>query len=412
MRLLYKAVFCLVVFCISVFFIACGKPSNIEDVVAKNKAEQSSGEQMTMVERKAAKVLARHQTHSKSVAIDMTHSRIKYNGKRVYLSGINLAWFDFAKDLSSGVSKEDLARVFLSVTRNGGNSLRWWMHTDGSFTPEWGDVNGVKMIVGPGADSINNFNKALDLAAEYNVYLIPSLWSFDMLKKNAYRKPPNADNYRLLMDDDVLQSYIDNSLIPMVKALNDHPQLFAWELMNEPENMTESWFLKIPEFYGGKVPSLQRLQRVQALMAAAIHKTALDMGQTALVTTGSKSLGKYNSDAVGNVNLYRDDRMQAAAGNDRLATLDFYAPHYYNNENRMGAWSPFHHPASYWKVNKPIVIAELYVEGVDVLSEPIKGEDLCEKVHALGYAGSWSWQWTEDNDKQQKCLQVLHGVKH
>lgn len=147
-----------------------------------------------------------------------------------------------------------------------------------------------------------------------------------MLKDNDYRKPPTQDNYRLLTEDKVLNSYINNALVPMVQALNYHPQLAAWELFNEPENMTESWFPQQQGFYGGKVPSLKQLQKVQALMTAAIHQAALDINQVALVTTGSKSMGKYNSDIAGGINLYRDDRMIAAAGGNPLATLDFYAP--------------------------------------------------------------------------------------
>src|SRR5690606_31038962 len=112
------------------------------------------------------------------------------------------------------------------------------------------------------------------------------------------------DNYRLLTDDAVLQSYIDNALVPMVQALNAHEQLIAWELFNEPENMTESWFRQEAAFYGGAAPTLEQLQRTQAKMAAAIHQAALDIGQTALVTTGSKSMGKYNSDVAGGTNLY------------------------------------------------------------------------------------------------------------
>lgn len=173
---------------------------------------------------------------------------------------------------------------------------------------------------------IQDLKTALDIAAEYDVYIVPSIWSFDMLKDNDYRKPPTQDNYRLLTEDKVLNSYINNALVPMVQALNYHPQLAAWELFNEPENMTESWFPQQQGFYGGKVPSLKQLQKVQALMTAAIHQAALDINQVALVTTGSKSMGKYNSDIAGGINLYRDDRMIAAAGGNPLATLDFYAP--------------------------------------------------------------------------------------
>lgn len=349
-----------------------------------------------------------HLKHIEGLGSNAEQSRILYNGSPVYLSGFNIAWFDFARDVGAGISEPALRVALQDVATAGGNTLRWWMHIDGSLTPEWGDINGERMVVGPGKTFLEDLKLALDIATEYKVYIVPSLWSFDMLKKNDYRNPPSADNFRLLTDPQVLQSYIDNALIPMVKALNSHPQLVAWELFNEPENMTESWLPEQSDFYGGAVPTLEQLQRVQATMAAAIHRTAIDQGEVALVTTGSKSMGKYNSDVAGGFNWYRDDRMITAAGGDPLATLDFYQPHYYNNEGKQGRWSPFHHPASYWAVNKPIVVGEFHVEDLNVLDEPIAAFDLCKVLHEHGYAGGWGWQWNEHSEQLIACLKRLH----
>ncbi|HEY7774345.1 MAG TPA: cellulase family glycosylhydrolase, partial [Marinagarivorans sp.] len=224
--------------------------------------------------------------------------RIMYNGEAIYLNGFNIAWFEFARDFGNGVDENQLRAVLQDVTDAGGNSLRWWFHVDGSMTPEWGAVNGQRLVTGPGGSAIADLQQALDIASEYGVYIIPALWSFDMLRDNDFRQPPTQDNYRLLSDDAVLQSYLDNALVPMVEQLNGHSQLLAWELFNEPENMTETWFRNEDAYYGGPVPTLEMLQRVQAKMAAAIHRAANDIGQTALVTTGSKSMGKYNSDVA------------------------------------------------------------------------------------------------------------------
>lgn len=332
---------------------------------------------------------------------------IVFRGQPVYLRGFNLAWLDFARDFGSGIDEAKLRKALADVRAVDGNSLRWWIHVDGSMTPEWGVVDGERRVIGPGGSLIADLRRALDIAAEYEVYLIPSLWSFDMLYDNDYRKPPNEDNYRLLANDRVLQSYLDVVLTPLVDALNDHPQLFAWELFNEPENMIEPWFPQQQAFYGGPIPTLERLQRVQGLMAATIHETALAKGQKALVTTGTKSLGKYSSDVSGGTNLYRDDRLIAAADGNPHAVLDFYEPHYYNNEGCHGAWSPFHHPASHWGLDKPIVIGEFYAnETLDVLGEPIAADQLCRRLVENGYAGGWSWQWNEYRENLLRCEKV------
>lgn len=334
--------------------------------------------------------------------------RIMYNGQAVYLSGFNIAWFSFAGDFGNGVNEPELRRALEDVSGAGGNSLRWWMHTDGSSSPGWGLVNGQRRVTNPGGTTVADLRRALDIAAEYNVYIIPALWSFDMLRNNDFRNPPTQDNYRLLSNDVVLQSYIDNALVPMVTELNKHPQLIAWELFNEPENMTESWFYQADDYFGGPVPTREQLQRTQAKMAAAIHRTAIANGEVALVTTGSKSMGKYNSDVAGGYNWYRDDRMIAAADGDAMAVLDFYEPHYYNNEGRNGAWSPFHHDANYWGVDKPIVIGEFYVDkALDVLGERVEGVDMCNTLAAKGYAGGWPWQWNEYANELKACIEKV-----
>lgn len=330
---------------------------------------------------------------------------VRIGARDVYMSGFNIAWFDFAKDIGRGLDERRLREALRDLVAVGGNTVRWWIHTDGTTTPEWGERDGQRMVVGPGGSFIVDLRRALDIAAEFHVFVVPSLWSFDMLRDNPERHPPVRDNYRLLTDDAVLASYIDSALIPMVRALNGHPALGAWELFNEPENMTEPWFPKDQAFYGGPVPSLERLQRTQAKLAAAIHRTARGQGQIALVTTGSKSMGKYNSDVAGGTNLYRDDRMVMAADGDALAVLDFYEPHYYDNEGDKGAWSVFHHPAEYWEVDKPIVIGEFYTrEPLDLLGEVVQPAQMCQRLIDYGYAGGWPWQWNEYRDSIQACL--------
>jgi hypothetical protein len=332
-------------------------------------------------------------------------SRIVHDGKELYLSGFNIAWFDFARDVGRGLDEGRLRQALKDLVGSGGNTLRWWIHTDGSLTPEWGDDNGERRVIGPGPKLIADLQRALEIAAEYDAYIVPSLWSFDMLRDNDFRKPPCQDNYRLLTEDVVLQSYIERALIPMVRALNQHRALVAWELFNEPENMTEGWFKNDKAFYGGSVPTLVQLQRVQAKMAGAIHRTARGLNQVALVTTGSKSMGKYNSDLAGGTNLYRDDRLIAAADGDELATFDFYEPHYYNNEGDNGRWSPFHHPAAHWGVDKPIVIGEFHsLKPLSFKGDSVPGVAMCQRLKDTGYAGGWPWQWNEHPEEIKACL--------
>jgi hypothetical protein len=72
--------------------------------------------------------------------------------------------------------------------------------------------------------------------------------------------------------------------------------------------------------------------------------------------------------------------------------LDFYEPHYYNNEGDGGRWSPFHQPASHWNVDKPIVIGEFHnLKPLAFKGKSVSGVEMCEhpeEIQAcLSFAG-------------------------
>lgn len=87
--------------------------------------------------------------HGAKAALNTPQGHVVIKGKPVYLSGFNVAWFDFARDFGKGVDEKALRKALQQVKDSGGNSLRWWMHTDGSQTPEWHTVNGVRLVAGP-----------------------------------------------------------------------------------------------------------------------------------------------------------------------------------------------------------------------------------------------------------------------
>ncbi len=65
-----------------------------------------------------------------------SQSRITHNNKEIFLSGINLAWVDFAKDLKN-FDKATFARALDEISSEGGNCVRWWLHINGRYTPEF-----------------------------------------------------------------------------------------------------------------------------------------------------------------------------------------------------------------------------------------------------------------------------------
>jgi len=300
------------------------------------------------------------------------HNRILVNDQEIFASGMNLAWGNFAKDLNN-FNEVKFTQALDDIANAGGNSMRWWVHVNGTDSPEF--TNG--MVSGISASEIANVKTVLDLAEERNIAVSLCLWSFDMLQSG--QGVNYQQNKNLLQNTSYTYAYIENALVPMVKELKGHPAILCWEIFNEPEGMTTEF---------GWTPAEHRtqmkyVQQFINLTAGAIHKEHPE----AVVSNGSWSF-RASSDINSYKNYYSDEEL-IAAGADTLGTLDFYMVHYYDWGGQ--ALSPFHHPASYWELDKPIVIAEFSASG------PIAGVTTQEAYEALyysGYAGSLSWTWT------------------
>lgn len=301
-------------------------------------------------------------------------SLIHHNGQRIFLSGMNLAWMDFGNDLLEFDEALFTKRV-TDLAASGGNTLRWWLHTNGRLSPVFTD--GV--VTGIDPREIANLKLALDIAWERGVMLMLCLWSFDMMQPNAMEE--NWPRNRALLEDSTkTMAYIENALIPLVSAVKGHPGIICWEIFNEPEGMTSyGW---TPERV-----DIKYIQRFINLTAGAIRRT----DPTVLISNGAWNI-RVNSDIAGFYHYYRDDRL-IAAGGDSLGTLDFYMIHYYP-EHFGPSQSPFHHHASHWELSKPIVIGEFPSKGIDRPEGSLTTEEAYLFAIQNGYAGALSWTMT------------------
>lgn len=350
--------------------------------------------------------------------------RIPYNNQKLFLSGANLAWVNFASDIGPGTTDfSRIADILLTMHDHGGNALRWWLHTNGAVTPAFNDSG---RVIGPGQDAIDDMKKVLDLAWEREIGVKLCLWSFDMLR-SSNSATVLARNKLLLNDTSYARSYINKCLIPMVTALKGHPAIVAWEVFNEPEGMSN-------EFGWSDIQHIPMvlIQRFVNLCAGAIHRT----DSAAQVTSGAWSFyaltdvpteakirtheelsrvstadrkdievrfaQKYrmslsadeifrhmeNAAAQANYNYYSDSRL-IAAGGDSAGTLDFYCVHYYDWGGT--AISPFHHWKGYWALDKQLVVAEFAIKN----TFGIPKEKLYDTLYQTGYAGALAWSWTD-----------------
>lgn len=301
---------------------------------------------------------------------------LEVNGKPFFASGMNLAWMSFANDLTS-FNATAFTRQIKQLSAAGGNTLRWWLHTNGTSSPRFTNDT----VSGLGPNEILNLRRALDTAQRYNVYLVLCLWSFDMLQSNA--GGGIARNKKLIEDSVATAAYIRNALTPMVNALKGHPSILCWEVCNEPEGMSVEFG------WSTQRTTMAAIQAWTNRIAGAIRR----LDPQAKISNGSWNI-KVLTDVSGMHNYYRDDRL-IAAGKDSLGTLDFYMVHYYNIHFGPSE-SPFHRPKSHWNLDKPLLIAEFPAMGMygGQINTPISPIEAYNYAYNNGYAGALSWTMT------------------
>ncbi|MGA2447629.1 MAG: hypothetical protein ABTD50_03010 [Polyangiaceae bacterium] len=294
-----------------------------------------------------------------------------------YASGANVAWVSFAND----VPNPDIAtfsQEFTEVHGAGGRVFRWWFHTNGTVTPGYG-TDGMAQAL-PQLH-ITGVKAILAAANAAGVAVNISLWSFDMLQGGeSISATTFANNLALLQNDTNRQAYIDNYLTPLVTALKGTPGLYSYEIFNEPEGMTASGWTT-----GSSRTTETYVQKTVNWFAAAIHAADPNV----LVTNAAQTFD-YCSNVSGKKNYYSDSAL-VAAGGKATGTLDFYEVHYYTSNGTSD--SCFMHPASYWALDKKLLMGEFS----PVATDGVAAANLYTYLYTNGYVGSWAWSFTDSN---------------
>jgi len=302
-----------------------------------------------------------------------------------FAAGLNVAWVNFAND----VPNPDLTTfnaIFKNTHDAGGRIIRWWFHTNGTVTPGYGSDGTVQVIPQSHIDGV----KAILNAAHANgLGVVISLWSFDMLQgTESIPATVLQNNYNLLTNDTIRDSYVSKYLNRLVTTLKGTPGLYAYEIFNEPEGMsTTGWTMTASD--PGKEVDEMYIQKTVNVLAAAIH--AAD--PTVPVTNGAQTFD-YCSNASGKSNKYSDAALRAAGG-QQTGTLDFYEVHYYQSNGASN--SAVTYPASHWALDKRLVMGEFAAVDTDGTTK----DNLFTHFYDTGYDGAWAWAYDEGNSSYQ-----------
>ncbi len=317
--------------------------------------------------------------------------RLVINNKRVFISGMNLAWHNFGSDVGdkalTSTDKTAFRDYLKQIKDAGGNAIRWWLHTDAQNCPK---INSNGQVTGIGTNTINNIRTVLDSAYKYGIVVSLTLFSFDLLKEESkanYSSYNLDNNYKFLTVTANLDTYIQKALGPILDAVGDHPAIMCWEVFNEPEGMlpanASGWGLQ-------KNIDYSHIIRFTAKIAAEVHRKTKKMAST----------GIHGFETQTYFPNYTNQKLKEAADGDERAYLDFYMVHYYP-EWSGSTKSPFHNKASHWNMDRPILIGEFPAR-----DWPPQGsnwqtsmtvKDAYEYAYNNGYCGAMSWSMTEND---------------
>jgi len=306
-------------------------------------------------------------------------TQLKYKGKKIFFSGINLAWIDFNSDVGADKLNEAKWKEAVQNIKNaGGNAIRWWLFNNMSVSPT---INqSTHRVTGLPANTIANMKKALDIAAENGVMVSMCLFSHNLMQSSQWGnyngKIDITANKALFSDNAAAQAFIDNALIPVIEAIGNHPALMTWELFNEPEGMitNHGWTTE-------KI-SIESVVSFSEKLANAIHNNSKAAGT--LVSTG----------------IHCSSDLQYWKNKN---WLDFLQLHFYP-EHQNSDQNPFDHPFSFWSLTKPLIIGEFSAAGWNKERFPAykvstkTPEQLYKYAYENGYAGALSWDYGGFND--------------
>lgn len=312
-------------------------------------------------------------------------TKFMVDGKELYINGVNTPWQNWNDFGGTSFDPSFWSSHFADLHGIGVNAVRVWVNCDSMVAIKLkpsGEVREVTEKFWQDVDSL------FEIAAENQIYLMPTLLSFDHCKSGQY-----AERWQnVITDENASQSYVDMFAKPFAERYGSNPYLLGIDLMNEPD-----WVIENAEC--GKLPK-ENLSRFFAMCTAGIHEANPD----ALVTVGM-GMVKYNSDDPKYMgNIVSDEVMKGYAGEN--ACLDFYTPHYYDwMKSYMGC--PFTMSPTDFGLDgtKPAFLGEFGLGAEDTFKSAYEG------IYNNGWNGGMMWMSNDGANHASNWADIEEATK-
>lgn len=313
----------------------------------------------------AAETTAAEEASSASVKVTVDGTKFMVDGKELWINGVNTPWQNWNEFGSDAFDPDAWNSHFADLHDIGVNAVRVWVNCNSMVSIKLKSTGEVREVT---EKHWQDVDKLFEIAEKHQIYLMPTLLSFDHFKDASY-----AERWRaIITDDTAMQSYIDSYVKPFTERYGANPYLLGIDLMNEPD-----WVHENEEC--GKL-SMDSLSNFFAKCTAAVHETNPDT----LVTVGVAMI-KYNSDKNNCSGNFVSDEIMKSLGGDK-ACLDFYSTHYYNYMKPYWGCPYDMSPEEYGlDTSKPAFIGETNAEGGETLV------GLYEKCYNNGWNGVMLW---------------------
>jgi hypothetical protein len=304
---------------------------------------------------------------------------VKLGCKTRFMFGVNYAWINFGEDFgggNSGVAANQPAvrSALKDMKTNGVDVVRWWMHP--TFFAPGVTFDGSGNATGIAGSEVADIDAALALAAEADVYIKLTLFSFDN-----FRGDDRAGHglTAIISDTAKRQALIDHVVRPIAHAVAASPnaaRMISWDVINEPE-----WAISGEDGRGDQAfdanPELMAVPFATMESFVGDVVKGLRQESAASITVGQAAIKWAHAfTKVG---------------------LDYYDMHYYG-------WVDQYFPlggkslADYGLADKPVVVGEFPLDGWNNPNGTLNANQIVSKLFDLGYAGAKAWAFTADGN--------------